>query len=153
MLVIFSNFLLDTSTEDHYTTPSPPHPKHHNSNYLDIAHEASEAFGLGETPVLFARYPHPKSKEPELLRPTHLLNAPRLTRTRASSIEVERREDAEHTASSSNEQLLPGGGFKASEGSKDKQQTVPCVFKWTANAAAALHKTTSTMESFLLQKV
>ena len=119
---------------------------------MDIAQEASEAFGLGETPVLFARYPRPQLEEPELLQPTNLLKPPMPTRTRATSIEFTRIHNCsqlDDIIHSSDETI--SGGFKATERSKN-ENTVPCVFKWTPDSAAALAKSVA-KESFVLQKV
>ena len=133
----FYYYLIDASPEESTKSISPSDKMKLDSNYLDIAEEASDVFGLGESPVLFARYPHSKLTQPDLPQPTNLLKPTRQTRTRASSVEFERKTEVDDANSSS-----PGtssGGFKATEGPKN-ENTVPCVFKWTPNSAAALAK-------------
>ena len=131
--------MIDASPEDSTPNVTPPDKTRSNSNYLDIAQEACDAFGLGECPVLFARYPHTHLPQPDLPQPTNILKPPRQTKTRASSVEVERKTESDDANSSSSETV--SGGFKASESSKN-ENTVPCVFKWTPNSAAALAKIT-----------
>ena len=141
-------FSKDASPDDKYETPSRYFQR--DSNYLDIAQEASEAFGLGESPVLFARYPLPKSSQPDLPQPTNLLNAPTINRSRASSIELERKPELQYSDSTIPEKTS-GSEFKASKGQKE-QNTVPCVFKWTPKSAGALAKINS-KETLMLNKV
>ena len=105
---------------------------------------------MGESPVLFARYPLPKSSQPDLPQPTNLLNPPTMNRMRASSIELERKPGLEYIDSPIPEKTS-GSEFKASKGQKS-QNTVPCVFKWTPKASGALAKISSS-EKLKLNKV
>ena len=100
--------------------------------------------------MLFARYPLPKSSQPDLPQPTNLLNTPKINRTRASSIELERKPELEFNDSTVAEKTS-GSDFKASKGQK-AQNTVPCVFKWTPKSAGALAKINS-KENLMLNKV
>ena len=102
--------------------------------------------------MLFARYPHPKLKQPELLQPTNLLKPSKPPRTRATSVEFKRIHNCSQLddITHSSEETI-SGGFKATEGDKN-ENTVPCVFKWTPNSAAALAKSVD-KEPVVLQKV
>lgn len=92
---------------------------------------------MGESPVIFTRYPPSKSAQPDLPNTTNLLKPPRLNRTRCSSIDLERKPDMQEISSSTYENI--SGGFKATESHKE-EKTVPCVFKWTPKSAAAVVK-------------
>ena len=106
-----------------------------DKNYLDIAQEATDVFGLGESPVLFARYPDSKRSQPDIPQPTNLLKPLNISRTRAHSVGLERKFDLEDANSASTK--AASSSFKATEGQKEVQ-TVPCVFKWTPKSAAAI---------------
>ena len=73
-----------------------------------------------------------------------------MNRTRASSIELERKPELQF-----NDNTIPekasGSDFKASKGQKG-QNTVPCVFKWTPKSAGALAKINS-KENLMLNRV
>ena len=130
-------YFSDASPNDKVESPLS-YLQRHDSNYLDIAQEASEVFGLGESPVLFTRYPPSKSAQPDLPQPTNLLKPPRLlNRTRASSINLERKPDLQDVNSTNPENT--SSGFKATESYKE-EKSVPCVFKWTPKSAAEVVK-------------
>ena len=74
---------------------------------------------MGESPVIFTRYPPSKSAQPDLPNPTNLLKPPRLNRTRASSIDLERKPDLQDTNITNSEST--SGGFKATESHKEEK--------------------------------
>ena len=69
------------------------------------------------------------------------MNPPTINRTRASSIELERKPELQYNDTTIPEKAS-GSDFKASKGKKG-QNTVPCVFKWTPKSAGALAKINS----------
>ena len=150
MFELFNLNVIDASPNHSPKNRDPPDYFRRDTNYLDIAQEASDTFGLGESPVIFARYPHPKPSQPDLPCPTNLLKPPRTKKTRASSIGLERKPDLEDVSSAKPKTI--SGGFKATEGYKEDETTVPCVFKWTPKSAAAIAKLVSN-QSIAPQKV
>ena len=150
MFELFNLNVIDASPNHSPNNKDPADYFRRDTNYLDIAQEASDTFGLGESPVIFARYPHPKPSQPDLPCPTNLLKPPRTKKTRASSIGLERKPDLDDVNSAKPKTI--SGGFKATEGNREDETTVPCVFKWTPKSAAAIAKLAS-KQSVAPQKV